>query len=156
MNKMNILTALIVFIPGLMRAQINPVISGGFGYELQHKAIPAQLMLGASAGRSEVTAGYTVWLHRADATIPKLYTIRYAINILNEELEVRPMIGYSLLSKTVQDSPSETLEKITEPSTKPLIGIKLQKMVNNAGLFISYEHCSMDYITTGMIVKFTQ
>ncbi len=139
-----------------MHAQVNPLISYGFGFEFQHKAIPAQLMIGASAGRSEVTAGYTVWLHRADATIPKIYSIRYSINILNEELEVRPTVGYSLLSKTVKDNTSETLEKITEPATNLLIGIKLQRMVNNAGLFISYEHCSMNYITTGMIVKFKQ
>jgi hypothetical protein len=95
------------------------------------KAVPVQLMAGYSKGRSEIMVGYTVFFHKYDATFPDLYTLRYGFNILNESLEIIPMIGLTLTSPTTFDDmkPGST-EVVTPGSLKPYYGLKFQKMNN--------------------------
>ncbi len=99
--------------------------------------------------------GYTVFFHKYDATFPDLYTLRYGFNILNESLEIIPMIGLTLTSPTTFDDmkPGST-EVVTPGSLKPYYGLKFQKMITDmGGVFLSVEYSKLNFLTAGFKVK---
>lgn len=146
------------------QGQITPTLSLGTGYEFRNSGIPVQLSAGLLNKRSELVAGYTVFFHKADATIPKVLFLRYGLALPIGSLEIVPLIGAGMLTATSYRVPVENsgdpnhvfdnyMEIITPQQYKVLYGLKVQKPMGLGGLFMSVEHCKLTYLNAGLYVK---
>ena len=131
--------------------QTNALLSLGTGYELKHKAIPAQLTAGVSIGRSEISVGYTAFLHKEDAKIPKVIFFACGHNTSTDDLKIIPLFGVGLITSTVYEKDNELI--MTSKQFKMLYGLKVKKQIGYGGLFISYEHFGLNYLNAGMFVR---
>ncbi len=159
MTKKILFAILIIAMSNKSQAQF--ITSFGSGFEIQNSAIPVQLTAGASLYKSELVAGYTVFFHKADATIPKILFLRYGLNISKGDIEIMPLIGAGMLTKTISEVPNPLdtqhvydYEVIQNPvQFKILYGLKVQKAIGLGGLFASVEHCKLSYLNVGLYVK---
>ncbi len=135
------------------------IIGAGVGMEFKGGAKPVQPFVGISAGRSELTAGYTTYFSANDNKYPTTMYLKYGLNLLNDDLEFYPVIGAGYSTRHLNKF-TETEESYNDAEINPLYGIKLQKQIfdrgngSTAAMFLSVEHCRLNYALIGLQIKF--